>query len=431
MFNTVGANRGLEMNFAEKHRSAMDIVKSCGFFAAPLALCASLLVISSTQAAEWSLGPEVKVGARYEDNPRLVEDGSEDDITGGFLDLEAVAARRTETSTFEIRPRLYFDRYDESDEDSDDQYLDTFFRSRGQRSTFDFRANISNQQVRRGETSSVEFAESELDEEDESTSGRLDRRRDRLRWRVRPEYAFDLTQRTKIGIGVEYVDVDYNNEELGEASDYWYATGELFAERALSQKNRIRLTAFTNKYDNSGVNNDSTSFGGSLRFERELTETFKWYASGGAQRTNVEAGDDKEIDDNQTSYIFTTGVNRQWERTRLLAEASRSVDPSGSGFLKTRDGVRINLRHEFRPRWAGELGVYAFRDDNLDDALEINKRDYASSVAKLSWQMSRVWFVEGSYAYTYQDYEDTPGDADSNSIALSVVYRPFPKTWSR
>jgi hypothetical protein len=399
--------------------------------AAALAFLVGLLLAPCSQAAEWSLGPEIRTGGRYEDNPRLREGGDEDEITGGYLDLAAVAERRSDTSTFQIRPRLYFDRYDDSDEDSDDQYLDTVWRTRGQRSTFDFRGNISNQQVRRGETSEVDFAESELDEEDQSTSGRIDRRRDRLRWRVRPQYEYDLSQRTKIGVGAEYVDVDYNNEELGEASDYSNATGRLFIERELSQKNRARLTGFASAYDSSDVNNDSKSFGGALSFERDVTETFSWYASGGAAWTEVEAGDNNEIDENQTSFLFSSGVKREWERTRLQAEASRSLDPSGTGFLKTRDGVRVNLRHQFRPRWTGDLGVYAFRDEDVDDVVEVNKRDYARILTRLSWQMTPEWFIEGSYTYTYQDYDDTPGDADSNAVALGIAYRPVRLRWSR
>jgi hypothetical protein len=191
------------------------------------------------------------------------------------------------------------------------------------------------------------------------------------------------------------------------------------------------LTAFASKFDSSEVDNDSTSYGGSLLFNREVSETFSWYASAGAQRTNVEAGPDNVVDDNQMSYIFATGMTREWERTRFQAEANRSVDPSGTGFLKTRDGIRVNLRHQFRPRLSGELGLYAFRDDDVDDVVEVNKRDYARALGKVTWQFDRNWFVEGSYTYTYQDYDDTPGDADSNAVTIGVIYRPLRKTWSR
>lgn len=394
-------------------------------------LFAAMLVVPGAHGAEWSLGPQVKAGGRYEDNPRLEEDGSGNSITGGYVDLLAVAERRTETSSFQIRPRLYFDRYDESDEDSSDQFLDVFASRRGQRNRLSLRGNLSNQQVLQGEDDSVEFSDSDLDDPDQSASGRFNRRRDRLRWRVKPEYAYEITQRTSLGASAEYEDVDYNNELPGEAIDYWQATGQVFVERILSEKSRIRLTGFASKYDSSDVDNDSKSFGGSLGYQSEISETLDWYAAGGAQRTKVEAGPSNLIDENQTTYIFEAGMNRQWERTRLQTAISRSVDPSGTGFLKTRDGVRVNLRHQLRPRWTGELGAYVFREDAVDDVVDVNKRDYASALARLSWEMSREWSIQGTYTYTYQDYDDEPGDADSNAVAIGIVYRPLRKTWSR
>jgi hypothetical protein len=391
----------------------------------------ALLLAPLANAAELSLQPDARIGGAYNDNSRLNETGNENEITGGFLDLRVIGQRRTQTSFISIRPRLYFDRWDDSDEDSDDQYFDVFGMTRGQRGELRFTGNASNQQVRRGEDANTEFAESELDDDDKSTSGRIDRRRDRLRWRVKPEYAFAITERTRIGLGFEYIDVDYNNEQPGEALDYTDSTVAAFVERDPSERSRIRLTVFGSKYEADEISNDSKSFGGGLRYEKDVTETFTWFVAAGAQSTDVEAGEDNQLDQSQTSYLFTSGIAREWERTRFRAEISRSVDPSGTGFLKTRDGLRVNVRHQFRPRWYGSVRAYAFTEDSVDDTVDVNNRDYAQVQLGLGWQMARSWSVEGLYRYTYQDYDDTPGDAQSNFISLGLVYRPTKKIWSR
>jgi hypothetical protein len=248
---------------------------------------------------------------------------------------------------------------------------------------------------------------------------------------VRPQYSFDLSERNRLGVAGQYIDTDYNNEQPGEALDYTDARAELFFERATAQDSRVRLTAFASKYESDEISNDSAGYGGAVRYERDVSETFGWFVAAGAQRTDVEAGDNNQVDDSQTSYLFSSGITRQWELTRLQAQVSRSVDPSGSGFLKTRDGIRINVRHQFKQRLYGAFGAYAFTEDNLDDDVDVNKRDYARGRATLGWQMSKAWFIEGGYQYTYQDYDDEPGDAASNEVVLGIVYRPTRRVWSR
>jgi hypothetical protein len=390
-----------------------------------------VLATPPAHSAEWSLQPDAGVGGIYNDNPRLLENGNEEEVWGGFLNLRLIGQRRTQKSVFQFRPRLYFDRFDDSDEDSDDQYLDIYSVTRGQRNEFRFNGNISNQQVRRGEDADTAFAESELDDDDKSTSGRIDRRRDRLRWRVKPEYVFALSQRTSLGASLEYIDVDYNNEQPGEALDYNDATAAIFIERSLSEKTRLRLTGFGSRYEADAIDNDSKSFGGGLQYEKDVSETFSWYLAAGAQTTDIEAGPNSELDDSQTSYLFRSGMTREWERTRLQIEIDRSVDPSGTGFLKTRDGLRLNLLQQLRPRWTGRLQAYVFTEDSVDNAVDVNNRDYAQIEAAIGWQMSTAWSVAGSYRYTYQDYDDDPGDANANVFRLGFIYRPTGKIWSR
>jgi hypothetical protein len=294
-----------------------------------------------------------------------------------------------------------------------------------------FFGNLSNEQVRRGEDSAVNFAESDLDDVDQSTTGRVDNRRDRLRWRIKPELSFQVRERTQVGTSFEYIDVDYNNEIPGEALDYTDARAELFVTRDLSEKSLFRLSGYVTRYESDEISNDSRGYGAWARYTRNSTDTFSWFVAGGVQSTDIEAGDNDEIDSTETSYTFSSGVTREWEVSRLQAAVERSVEPSGTGFLKTRDGFRVNLRHQFRPRWYGDLAVYAFTEDDVDDSLEVNNRDHIRVRAKLGWRLSTEWAIEGGYGYTYQDYNDEPGDADSNQIELGLTYRPIPKTWSR
>jgi hypothetical protein len=41
--------------------------------------------------------------------------------------------------------------------------------------------------------------------------------------------------------------------------------------------------------------------------------------------------------------------------------------------------------------------------------------------------VTRTWFVEGAYEYTWQKYENDSRSADDNSFALKFGYRGLPR----
>jgi hypothetical protein len=100
--------------------------------------------------------------------------------------------------------------------------------------------------------------------------------------------------------------------------------------------------------------------------------------------------------------------------------------------LPARNGplAAFNLRHQFRPRWYGELAACCNVRTRWTDAVEFNERDYYQAALLTGYQMTRAWVIELAYSYTYQDYEDTPGDAQANDVFLTVNYQPRGRVWS-
>jgi hypothetical protein len=377
-------------------------------------------------AAEYTVAPDVRIGAHYNDNIRLRET-DEIEVLGGRLDLGLLTRWRTETSEVLLRPRVRVSRYDEEIEDSEDYYLDFSALTEGERSRWSLIANAAREQIVRRQD--VEFdiidrlEDPELDE-----FGRIDVQRRRSHFRVAPSFSYAVTERVDAGAGLSYRDVQYSPQLPGEALDFTDARAETFFIYQVTPLSRFRTTAFASRFEVDAVGNETTTYGLRGRYEHDLTETYRVHVDAGAQRTEIEAG---AVDDTATGFLFDAGVRREWERTEMRFSGGRAIQPSGRGFLRETDRILLALRHQFRPRWYGELAGRAQRSDVAGDAPGANERDYLEFRTMLGHQLAPDWNLEVSYVFRHQDYEDTPGSASANEAFLTVNYQPRGRVWSR
>jgi len=387
--------------------------------------------LSDLQSAERTVAPDIRIGGHFDDNARLREgDDGLIEISGGYIDLAVLAQWRTPTAETQLRPRVRSARYPgDEDEDTDDIYLDFSTRSTGQRTEWSLRGNYAQEEVIRGGNIRVDFADPDLDIPEDGDTGRIDERRERDLWRIAPRFSYELSERTDIGAGLNYTDVSYSPQQAGEALDYTDARVEVFHVYQRSPTSRIRSTAFASSFDVDENNNDTTSYGLRGRYEWDITEVYDVYVELGVQENDEEADGNNQVDNSSTGILFDAGFRRQWERTQFRIAGGRSVQPSGTGFLREVDRIRLNLRHDFQPRWFGELGGVFQTTDGLDDDNGFDQRDYYQVRGLVGYQLTQSWTVEATYSFTRQDYENTPGEADRNEVFLTVNYQPRGRAW--
>jgi hypothetical protein len=402
----------------------------------PLAVALGLSApLADIRAAEWTIAPDVSVGAHYNDNARLQIGDELIEIWGGFVDLGALAQWRSPTSTFQVRPRLRSTFYpDNEDEESNDAYLDFSARNTGLRTAWALVGNFAREQVIQGGRPRLDFEDPEFETpDDEESAGLIDARRRRTRMQIAPSFSHELTERVDAGAGLSYADVSYSPQLPGEALDYTNAGANAFIVYRLSPISRFRSTIFASAFEVDEIDNDSTAYGVRGRYEVDITEVYRVHVEAGAQRTNVESEfNGVVLDDTSTGFLFDAGVRRQWERTILQLAGGRSIQPSGRGFLTETDRVRINLRHQFRPRWFGEVAAIAQMSEGVGSASDvIGARDYYQARVRLGHELTRDWTIEGAYSFTYRDYTDGGGNAQAAEVFLSVNYQPRGRVWSR
>jgi hypothetical protein len=419
---------------SNKHRHAKtderpprlrSIALACG-----LAASGMVLLPRPAAAQQWLFTPEVELGAHHIDNPRLAEDVETDAITGGLVDAGLAMRRNTQTSSVLLRPRVAVRRYpDAPDEDSEAYFLDFSAGTERQRSSWDITANYRQQQVFQGETTAADIDDGEIDDgigidDDVQTgTGRTFERRQRDLWRVSPGATLELTEVTSLRVDLSYLDVEYDLEELGEATDYNSSEVQTSLSHALTPQSEISAILFGERYEPKNIGVQSDSIGARVRYQQSLSDISTFFVDVGVQETQSESAAAPDFELSRTGFLWSLGLDRQLEITRWRVEAGRDVTPSGAGLVE-RDMVRAIMDHQFKPRWSLQLAAIALHTQQLAENIVRNERDYLQGRAALAWQWTPSWRIESGYTFTHQDHADIPGDAQEHEIRLSFVYNP-------
>ena len=400
---------------------------ACGLALAGLAA----MLPRPAAAQQWLFTPEVELGAHHVDNPRLAEQEETDAITGGLVDAGLAMRRNTQTSSVLLRPRVAIHRYtDAPDEDSEAYFLDFNAETETERSNWGVQANYRQQQVFRGETTPADFGEGDIDDgvgidDDVQTgTGRTFERRQRDLWRINPGASFELTEVTALRLDLSYLDVQYDQEQVGEATDYNNSRVEAGVAHALTPHSEISGFLFGERYDAVNIDRQTDSVGARARYRQNVSEVSMFYVDIGVQESQSESPVNPALDRSKTAFLWSVGLDRQLEITRWRVELGRRVTPSGSGSLVERDMVRAVMNHQFQPRWFLEVAAVALQTSRVTEDITGNERDYLQGRATVAWQWTPAWTIEGGYSLTHQDFADIPGDAQEHEIRLSFVYNP-------
>jgi hypothetical protein len=392
-------------------------------------VCASsvLLLPRTSPAQQWLFTPEIEIGAHHVDNPRLAEDSDTEAITGGLLDVAAALRRNTETSSVLIRPGAAIYRYtDATDEDSEAFFLDFNADNQGLRNSWRFRGNFRQQQVFRGETTSAEIDDVGIDDSVHTGTGRTFVKRQRDLWRLNPGLTLDVTERTALEVDFNYLDVQYDTQELAQAVDYNNTRVDAAVVYALSEHGDLEFGVFGSRYDPAAASSETDSAGARVRYQQSVSDISSFFVDVGAQQAETQSVFDPEADVSETSFLWNIGYDRQLEVTRWRFDLGQNVTPSGSGNLVERDLYRAVMEHQFQPRWSLLVSAVAMNTNTLaeEEVLVNDDRDYLQGRATLAYQITPSWTVEGLYSLTHQDFADIPGDAQEHEVRLSFVYSP-------
>ena len=383
---------------------------------------ACLLFAQTTQAQQWTLQPEVRAGYEFDDNARLRSDPAEvQEIDGFIVEGSLGVGYETQRTTFDLTPRLRSRVYDETpDVDSDDQFLDLDFRHETLKGQFRLLSNYYRESVRTAERADPDFDVEDPDDIPIDETGLVLSNARRERFRIAPEWSYDITERLMMGLEASYTDVSYDESIAGFLVDYTDARVAGFFGRMFTERTRGYIGVGARKYENDIGNNDVDGVGALIGVESEVSQTTRFRAEIGYEDTEQSLTGESE-----GNFVANLSLVRRLETVTLLAQYRRDVAATGAGRLTERDTLNFTVRKQFTERVTGGLGVRAYQTKGVgDQALTLEERDFTEFRAQLAVAMSRAFSVEADYRYARIDRTSFEGSADGNSIILWLVYRP-------
>ena len=381
-------------------------------------------------AAEWRIEPRFGIAGEVDDNAVLnIVTVQEQEISGYVVDATARIQYSSPLTEFHFTPRFLYRDYGEPDFDSNDGFLRFGLERLFQSSRFEFSGNFSDEKARTAER--ADAADLELEDPDDipdNDSGRVFVRDRRQSLTLSPEYVFETSEKSSLGISLRYIDVTYEDALAVLLNDYTDLRSRLTFRHAWSPRNAFILagTYRTFESDCPTCTDAVSGFGGRIGIESRLSETMTLRALVGAETTELESGED------DTSPMAEISLLRNFETMTLFAQYQRSISGGGGGSLSARDQFNINFRRQLTDRIAAGLGVRAYKTDALESGvITVDERDYVQLRALFVWNLSETLALETHYRYTILDREVAGESANSNNVMVWLNWRPTPIVRSR
>jgi hypothetical protein len=245
-----------------------------------------------------------------------------------------------------------------------------------------------------------------------------------------------MTERSQFEVDTSWTRVQYDEPSgFGNLVDYhYYQAGPAFVYE-LTERNNLKAIASYGDYQSSNGITQSKTESIQLGFTRHLSEIWTASASTGYTRsTNSEKVYFDEVyllgslSSTQGSEIYAVSLTRQGELLNLIANASRSLTPTGFAYLSRQDAFSLAATYALSERWdfAGSAawvkaltptassGVAA-PNGAENDLRELNLAFTAN------WHWTPQWVVSMGVTKISQQYGPPTVSAASTGISLSIV----------
>lgn len=413
-------------------------------------------------AAEWQLNPVVELGALSNDNYRLNLPGESQSVNGLETDLQAQLRAVTDVTDFRFTPEVHATYFpDNHYQDETDPFLNINWSYNGQRLKTGLAMNYSDVSIvlpgagtgeNAGQVGTVGGGPGTgtggLGNPTTGDSGYINIENRQQTINVVPTLDFEFAPHRHLQVTANYADVKFDENVDGSFVGFKSEGGTVGLSQDLTQRDALTLRAIVGHNQPAstfaGTLGDTSNYGGLVEWTRHFSEIAQAYVRIGDEVTRFDStvmapaqsqnavvaaaqGQNGIIvpAHNQNTWVAGGGFVWTYQVSQIFLDLNRTVDPNTSGYVVTRDQLRLQTNRDFSARLSGFLGVAALQDKSTGNAPGFAERKYVTGNIGFQWRYSRAWTLKGSYTYTWQRYQGYPSIEDSNAFMVAVVYQPY------
>jgi hypothetical protein len=395
------------------------ITSTCASLIASVVSVFAVLTSTSIQGAEWIIDPQIRAAANFDDNAALsFRTDNEESISGYILEGSARFAYRSEVTDFFVTPILRFRDYGDPRFDEEEQFVRMQFDRETQRNDFRIRANYDREAIRTAERSDADLETEDPDDIRDEGTARVFLQGRRERIELTPKWTYRASDTSSLSMGLTYRDIQYENKFAGLLNDYTNGRANVSYQNAWSPRYSA-IVRGTYRLFNPDGGDEVTGYGLSAGVVGELSENTRLRVLAGFETTENEIGESVRKPVGDVSLV------RRLQTITLLAQYRRSISGGGSGTVSSRDEINLNLTRRLNERISAGLGVRAYATNALEgDVVNFDERDYVQLRAQFIWNLSRTWFVDANYRYTFVNEQLVGESANSNEVTIWLSYQP-------
>lgn len=380
-----------------------------------------ILGATPVHGADWQIQPMIRAAWNVDDNATLnIRTDQEQEISGYIVEARARFEYTSPTTEFFVTPLLRIRDYGDPRFDANDEFVYLQFDKDTQKSDFRIRANYEDEAVRTAERADADLDIDDPDDIPDEETGRVFFLGDRERLEFVPSWRYRLTEFSSLSVRLSYRDVQYDGDVGGFLNDYSNGRVNVTYERAWSPRYSAVLDGTYRRYI-PDARVESDGYGLRAGLVAEVSENTRIRALAGLESVGPVSGE------RNSDWVADLSLVQRLQTITLLAQYRRSISGGGSGTLSSRDEINLNLTRQLDERISAGLGVRAYTTNQLEgDPESFDERDYVQLHAQFIWNLTRTWFVQADYRYTFLNRNIVGESANSNDVTLWLSYRPTP-----
>jgi hypothetical protein len=395
----------------------MYYVRRIGLFVLASSVCGKDVV-----AAEWALTGELGQQFQYNDNFSLTPT-RKDSVVGYLLNPKFQASRKTGNLDLVLNGLADIRRYNDSIWDCDNYNLAANSDYRTRRSVFSLRGVYD---------VSCSYAQQITD------TGLILPNTESETYRLAPSWTWQWTGRDQLILEASYSKISYSSSPNGLASSnsnslafsgndtYTVSVGENHKwSRRLAFNGGLYYSHIQYTEPNASTQNLlGFQLGGNYRIDRFWTIDL----NAGPVGVDTQQDDSTEAASARSSSSWSIAsnaniyLNYDGRLTKFSARYTNAVYPSAIGQALQTHSVFATYSYRLTRHLKVDLsGNYnlseSIGDQSIDNSNSQFDRTYFTVAAGLTWDLTKHWQLRGSYAYSWQDYQQAQSLQNLDGIA--------------